>query len=96
MTKTKETLLPRIKKLNPNDHGGSSYVIDKMNKVVVFDEDLMDAANGDINGFAAINPKYANYFPIGIIKPNNKSIPFSTWIHELRHKLEHMIKLSPE
>lgn len=98
MNLSKETLLPRIKKLNPKDYGRSAYMIDKMKRVVLMDKDLMKASANDISGFATVSPKLPNYFPIGIVKSNgliNKPVRFNTWIHELRHKLEHMVKLNP-
>lgn len=99
MNLSKETLLPRIKKLNPKDYGRSAYMIDKMKRVVLMDKDLLKAsANDNLSGFATVSPNLPNYFPIGIVKSNgliNRPVRFNTWIHELRHKLEHMVKLNP-
>lgn len=97
MNMAKKTLLPRVKISNPNDYSRSSYMMDKMKKVVAIDKELLKASsNGSIDGFATVDPKLPNYFPIGAVKGNAGAISFFTWIHELRHKLQHMIKLSLE
>ena len=64
-------------------------MIDKMKKVVVIDRKLLDAADFKVKGFARTNSsaKNLNTEPIGLHPNNGEYIPFSTWIHELRHKL---------
>lgn len=95
MNIAKKTLLPRVKISNPNDYSRSSYMMNKMKKAVAIDKELLEASsNGSIDGFATVDPKLPNYFPIGAIKSNDGTISYFTWIHELRHKLQHMINLS--